>query len=53
MAKLTDAKRDARELVRPSLTLQVWLTIMKNLAEALALLHKKKTSSIVISNRTM
>jgi len=36
VAKLTEAKRHALELVRPSLTLQVWLAIMKNLAEALA-----------------
>ena len=41
VAKLTEAKRHALELVRPSLTLQVWLAIMKNLAEALAFSHSK------------
>ena len=34
-AKLSDTKIHALDLVRPSLTLEVWLTITKNLAEAL------------------
>lgn len=34
-------KASAVELVRPSLTLEVWLMSMKNLAEALAFMHSK------------
>lgn len=40
-AKLSDTKRRVLELVHPSLTLEVWLTIMKNLAEALHFIHAK------------
>ena len=40
-AKVTDEKKQVLELLRPSLTLQVWLAMMKNLAEALAFIHEK------------
>lgn len=40
-AKLSDTKRRVLELVHPSPTLEVWLTIMKNLAEALHFIHAK------------
>ena len=40
-ADLSDVKSRVLESVHPSLTLQVWLTIMKNLSEALAFIHDK------------
>lgn len=41
IAKLTDAKACALELVRPNLILDVWLAIMKDVASALAFIHSK------------
>lgn len=41
IATLSDVKAYALDLLRPHLIVDVWLTIMKNLASALAFIHSK------------
>lgn len=57
-AKITDEKKQVLDLLQPSLTLQVWLSIMKSLAEALSFIHEKsivhrdlKSDNVVLNKR--